>query len=385
MSGFGVYVHWPICAKKCPYCDFNSHVRERYDEKGWARAIARELTAVAALQGSDKPQVSSVFFGGGTPSLMSGAAVAHVLDAIAGTWTVAPDAEITLEANPNSVEQGRFGDYRAAGVNRVSIGVQALRDDTLKALGRLHGADEAKAAIGLAAATFPRVSFDLIYTRPNQTVDQWSKELNEALAFGTEHLSLYQLTVEPGTAFATLARQGQLVLPDEDAAASLFEVTQDLCERAGLPAYEISNHARPGAESRHNLIYWRYGDYAGIGPGAHGRITSAKRRLATQAERLPEKWLTAVESAGSSFSMTQVDHDEAAQEHLLMAVRLTEGLDLDDYRARWGIVPAPKAVARLQQQGLVVVTGKRLAATPAGRLVLNSVIRELSEMQPAAA
>jgi putative oxygen-independent coproporphyrinogen III oxidase len=383
MSGFGVYVHWPFCAKKCPYCDFNSHVRDRYDDMRWAHAIGRELAAAAVLQGDDRPEVRSIFFGGGTPSLMSGAAVAHVLDAIAATWAVCPEVEVTLEANPNSVEQGRFRDYRAAGVNRVSIGVQALDDHALKALGRLHGVDEAKAAVRLAAEIFPRVSFDLIYARPNQTLEQWSEELRQALAFGTEHLSLYQLTIEPGTAYASLARRGQLVVPDEESAAAMFEATQDMCEKAGLPAYEISNHARPGAESRHNLTYWQYGDYAGVGPGAHGRLTSANRRLATQAERLPEKWLTAVENAGNSFSVTPVSAEEAAQEHLLMALRLAEGLDLAAYRARWAVEPARQIIARLERQGLIDVQNRRLAATAAGRLVLNAVIRELAQTEPA--
>ena len=382
MTAFGVYVHWPFCAKKCPYCDFNSHVRDRYDEMRWARGIARELAAVAELQGADRPKVESVFFGGGTPSLMSGAATAHVLDAIAANWIVSSGVEVTLEANPNSVEQGRFRDYRAAGVNRISIGVQALDDFALRALGRLHGVDEATAAVRLAAQIFPRVSFDLIYARPGQTVDQWSEELRRAQAFGTEHLSLYQLTIEPGTAFATLARQGELVIPDDDLAASMFEVTQEICEQAALPAYEVSNHARAGAASRHNLTYWRYGDYAGVGPGAHGRITSAKRRLATQAERLPEKWLASVENAGSSLVLTEISQEEAAREHLLMALRLIEGLDLDDYRARWGIEPSRHTIAALQQQGLVAVDGYRLAATSAGRLVLNRIIRELADTMP---
>jgi len=378
MSAFGVYVHWPFCAKKCPYCDFNSHVRDRYDDMRWARGIARELAAVAELQGAGRPEVESVFFGGGTPSLMSGAATAHVLDAIAANWVVAPDVEVTLEANPNSVEQGRFRDYRAAGVNRVSIGVQALDDIALRALGRLHGADEATAAVRLAGQIFPRVSFDLIYARSGQTLEQWSDELRQALGFGTEHLSLYQLTIEPGTAFATLARQGQLTVPDDDLAASMFEVTQEMCGQAGLPAYEISNHARTGAESRHNLIYWRYGDYAGVGPGAHGRIT-AKRRLATQAERLPEKWLTSVEETGNSLALTGISRGEAAREHLLMAMRLSEGLDIEDYRARWGIEPSRRAIAALHSQGLVALQGNRLTATAAGKLVLNSIIRELAD------
>ena len=377
MSGFGIYVHWPICAAKCPYCDFNSHVRESFSETRWADAILAELKAVAALQ-NNVPSVTSVFFGGGTPSLMSGAAVAKVLDGIAALWPVAGDAEITLEANPNSVEQGRFRDYRAAGVNRASIGVQALDDASLKALGRLHGAEEARRAIRLALEIFPRSSFDLIYARPGQSAKAWEDELGEALAYGTEHLSLYQLTIEAGTHFATLARQGKLIVPDEDAAADLFELTQEITARAGLPAYEISNHARPGAESRHNLTYWRYGDYAGVGPGAHGRLTLGNRRIATQAERLPEKWLAAVESAGSSLSVSEIPEMDGAREHLLMQLRLAEGIDLADYRARWGVAPAPSDIGRLEEQGFVATSGATLRATPRGRLVLNTLIAELA-------
>jgi oxygen-independent coproporphyrinogen-3 oxidase len=380
MSAFGIYVHWPFCARKCPYCDFNSHVREIFDESRWAAGIAKELTAVARLQGERRPEVTSIFFGGGTPSLMSGAAVGAVLDAIARLWRVSADAEIALEANPNSVEQARFRDYRAAGINRASIGVQALNDPALKALGRLHGVEEAKAAIRAALATFPRVSFDLIYARPEQSVQAWEAELREALSFGTEHLSLYQLTIEQGTAYATLARQGKLHLPDEDLAAELFELTEHMCAEAGLPAYEISNHARPGAESRHNLIYWRYGDYAGVGPGAHGRLTVSERRLATQAERLPERWLARVEQKGSSLVLTEISREGAAREQLLMAVRLSEGLDLAAYRARWGMEPSPTRIAALQDAGLVSLRGKRLTATPRGRLVLNSLIAELADM-----
>ena len=379
MTGFGVYVHWPFCAAKCPYCDFNSHVRERYDEARWANGIARELAGVAELQGSVRPEVGSVFFGGGTPSLMSGKAVADVLDAVARLWPVATDVEITLEANPNSVEQGRFRDYRAAGVNRVSIGVQSLRQDALKALGRLHGVDEAKGAIRLAQEIFPRVSFDLIYARPHQTRHDWVQELEEAIAFGTEHLSLYQLTIEPGTAYATLARQGKLLPPDEDEAANLFEITQEVCEAAGLPAYEISNHAKPGAASRHNLNYWNYGDYAGVGPGAHGRINISERRLATYSERLPEKWLDTVERHGTAFQITEIPALESAREQLLMGVRLTEGLDLNAFQTRWGLSPAPEQIARLQQLGLVQRDSGRLRASRSGRLVLNTIIAELAD------
>ena len=379
MSGIGLYVHWPFCAAKCPYCDFNSHVRERYDEMRWAKAIATEMQAVARLQGAERPRVESIFFGGGTPSLMSGAAVGAVLDAAAGLWEIAPEAEITLEANPNSVEQGRFADYRTAGVNRVSIGVQALDEAALKGLGRLHGVAEARAAIQLGLRLFPRVSFDLIYARPEQTALQWAAELKDALSFGTEHLSLYQLTIEQGTAYAGLARQGKLILPEEDIAADLFELTQELCDAAGLPAYEISNHAKPGEESRHNLTYWRYGDYVGVGPGAHGRLTISERRLATQSERLPERWLTAVETTGSSIVLDEISREEAAREHLLMGVRLSEGLNMADYRRRWGTQPPAGRMAALEQAGLVTLSPDRLAATPRGRLVLNSLIRELAE------
>jgi oxygen-independent coproporphyrinogen-3 oxidase len=379
MNAFGIYVHWPFCAAKCPYCDFNSHVRERYDEMRWARAVASELRAAAALQGSNRPEVTSIFFGGGTPSLMGGVAVGAVLDAIAQFWRVTPDAEVTLEANPNSVEQGRFADYRAAGVNRVSIGVQALDETALKGLGRLHGVEEARRAIRLGLKIFPRVSFDLIYARPEHDHAAWALELKEALSFGTEHLSLYQLTIEQGTAYATLARQGKLIVPDEDRAAELYELTQEICDKAGLPAYEISNHAQRGAESRHNLTYWRYGDYVGTGPGAHGRLTLSERRLATIAERLPERWLEEVERRGSSFVMTDVNNNEAAQEHLLMSVRLTEGLDIASYRARWNVEPSPVRLEALQGAGLIALDEGRLKATPRGRLVLNGIIGKLAE------
>jgi putative oxygen-independent coproporphyrinogen III oxidase len=386
MTAFGVYVHWPFCAAKCPYCDFNSHVRERYDESRWACAIGKELEAVASLQGDDRPEVTSIFFGGGTPSLMSGATVGSVLDAIAGLWTVDSEAEITLEANPNSVEQGRFHDYRAAGVNRVSIGVQALDDAALRELGRLHGVEEARSAIRLGLSIFPRVSFDLIYARPGQSREAWVAELKDALSYGTEHLSLYQLTIENGTAYATLARQGRLDVPDEDRAAELYELTQEICDTASLPAYEISNHAKQGAQSRHNLTYWRYGDYAGVGPGAHGRLTISERRSATTAERLPEKWLAEVESKGTSLLFTEINREEAAREHLLMGVRLSEGLDLSTYRARWGTEPSPARIAKLQAAGLVAFNSSNLSATPRGRLVLNGIIRELADsFEPQAA
>ena len=377
MSGSGIYVHWPYCAAKCPYCDFNSHVREEFSETRWSDAILKELAFVAGLQ-TDRPSVSSIFFGGGTPSLMSGRAVARVLDGIAKLWTVGDDVEITLEANPNSVEQERFRDYRAAGVTRVSIGVQSLDASALKSLGRLHGVEEARSAVRLAQSIFPRSSFDLIYARPDQTPDAWKRELREALAFNTEHLSLYQLTIEPGTAYATLARQGKLVVPDEDAATQLYDVTEDICSAAGLASYEVSNYARPGAESRHNLVYWRYDDYAGVGPGAHGRLTLDGRRIATEAERLPEKWLAAVEQRGSSLALTDVSKD-AAREHLLMGLRLAEGIDLAAYQKRWAVAPAPSRIAELSSAGLVTADRNRLRTTARGRLVLNTVIAQLAD------
>jgi len=377
MSNFGIYVHWPYCAAKCPYCDFNSHVRETFSEVRWSDAILRELEFAAGLR-ARRPTVESVFFGGGTPSLMSGRAVARVLDGIAKLWSVDANVEITLEANPNSVEQARFRDYRAAGVNRVSVGVQALDEAALKALGRLHGAEEARGAIRLAQAVFPRSSFDLIYARPGQTPEAWRRELREALCFGTEHLSLYQLTIEPGTAYATLARQGRLAIPGEDAAAELYELTEDICAASGLESYEVSNYAKPGAASRHNLIYWRYGDYVGVGPGAHGRLTVDGRRIATETERLPEKWLAAVEQKGGSLAQNDISSD-APREHLLMGLRLSEGIDLAAYRLRWNVAPSLSRVDELSEEGLVSVDSGRLRTTTRGRLVLNAVISQLAD------
>ncbi|HTP78198.1 MAG TPA: radical SAM family heme chaperone HemW [Rhizomicrobium sp.] len=379
MSGFGIYVHWPFCAAKCPYCDFNSHVRTRIDEAGWVDAILRELEWTAQRQGAERPIVETIFFGGGTPSLMQGSSVARTLDAIARLWRTANDVEVTLEANPASADAARFADYRSAGVNRLSLGVQALDDRDLKMLGRLHDVAEAKAALALATKTFARVSLDLIYARPGQTVRSWRAELDEALAFGTEHLSLYQLTIEPATPFFTLHKNGTLRLPDEDLAAELFETTAEMTQAAGRPAYEISNHARPGAEARHNLLYWRYGSYAGVGPGAHGRLDVNGARLATQTERLPERWREAVLRNGQGLiEQTTIAPADAAREHLLMNLRLAEGIDLADYRARWGTEPDRDRMAPLLEQGLLVLDGDRLAASPRGRLLLNSVIAALA-------
>jgi putative oxygen-independent coproporphyrinogen III oxidase len=379
MTAFGLYVHWPFCAAKCPYCDFNSHVRSAIDEKGWCDAILREMAHVAVLQG-ERPVLSTIFFGGGTPSLMRGASAGRIVDAARRLWPAANDLEITLEANPASADAGRFADYAAAGVNRLSLGVQALNDADLKFLGRLHDVAEAKAALALAMKTFARVSFDLIYARPGQSAEAWRRELGEALDFGTEHLSLYQLTIEPATPFAALYRRGALRIPEDDLSIALFETTQEITERAGLPAYEVSNHARPGAEARHNLLYWRYGSYAGVGPGAHGRLTIGGRRIATVGEKLPERWRDKVARDGHGFvEMAEVVRNEAAREHLLMALRLREGLDLADYRTRWGTAPDAAKIEMLSEHGLVRLEDDRLRVTGRGVPVLNRVIGELAD------
>jgi putative oxygen-independent coproporphyrinogen III oxidase len=378
MSGFGVYVHWPFCTAKCPYCDFNSHVRVQVDEGAWIDAIVRELEWTAALQGDERPIVETVFFGGGTPSLMQGSSVGRTLDTIKRLWRTANDVEVTLESNPASADAARFRDYRAAGVNRLSLGVQALNDRDLKMLGRLHNVAEAKAALALAMRNFDRVSLDLIYARPDQTEAQWRAELTEALSFGTDHLSLYQLTIEPATPFAMLHRTGALTIPDDDHAAALFDITQEMTAAAGRPAYEISNHARPGSEARHNLLYWRYGTYAGVGPGAHGRLDVGGMRLATEAERLPERWREKVARDGHGLNVrSEVSREDAAREHLIMNLRLAEGLDLAAYRARWGTAPDAARIASLVADGLLIVEGDRVTATARGRLLLNSVIAAL--------
>ena len=375
---FGIYVHWPFCAAKCPYCDFNSHVRSAIDEDGWVAAIEKELDWVAQAQGPERPLVETIFFGGGTPSLMAGKSVGRLLEKISRNWRMVNDIEITLEANPASADAARFADYRAAGVNRLSLGMQALNDADLKALGRLHNAAEAKAALKLGMANFPRVSLDLIYARPAQTEQQWRAELKEALGFGTDHLSLYQLTIEPETPYALLYKNGALKIPDEDLAAGLYEATQEMTEAAGVPAYEVSNHARPGSESRHNLIYWRYGDYAGVGPGAHGRLILNGERMATAAIRQPERWQDQVAKDGRGFAEFHAVADfEAAREHLLMNLRLSEGLDLAVYEMRWGVRPDAEKIARLVEQDFLSLEDDILRATPQGRLLLNAVIAAL--------
>ena len=377
LGGFGVYVHWPFCAAKCPYCDFNSHVRSDVDPARWARALVAEIERGAReLPGRT---VDSVFLGGGTPSLMPPETVAAVIDAIRRSWRLDAGAEITLEANPTSVEAGRFRGYRGAGVTRLSMGIQSLHDQDLRALGRRHTAAEALRAFDVARAIFPRVSFDLIYARQGQTVAAWEAELRAALALAVDHLSLYQLTIEPGTRFGELAARGRLRdLPDDGAAAEMYGVTQAICAATGMPAYEVSNHARPGAESRHNLVYWRYGDYAGIGPGAHGRLTSAGARWATEAVRAPEAWLAAVEAgAGGVSQRTAVAPGEQAVEMLLMGLRLAEGVDVDRFAALNGEPLPSGAVEELAGLGLVVDDGRRLRVTAAGLPVLDAVLRRL--------
>lgn len=378
-GGFGIYVHWPFCASKCPYCDFNSHVRHGgVDEPRFAAALVRELETAADRTERCRPD--SVFFGGGTPSLMAPATVGAVLDAVDRLWGLDASAEVTLEANPTSVEAGRFAGYRAAGVGRVSLGVQALDDAALAALGRRHTADEALSAVALAQSIFPRVSFDLIYARPGMTAEVWAAELGRALAIGTDHLSLYQLTIEEGTPFAALHSAGKLHVPDDDTAADLYELTQALTEAAGMPAYEVSNHARLGQESRHNLVYWRGGAYVGVGPGAHGRLEHGGVRRATAAEKNPERWLAAVEAAGDGFVVDEaVAEAERADELLLMGLRLSEGVDLGRHARHAGRPIAPGRIAPLVGDGLLVWTPDgRLAATSQGRMVLNTLIAALA-------
>ena len=377
--GFGVYVHWPFCAAKCPYCDFNSHVRHRApDQKRFADALAAEIRTTGAR--ASGRTVDSIFIGGGTPSLMEPQTVAAVLDAIAGCWRLGDDVEVTLEANPSSVEAGRFQGYRAAGVNRLSLGVQALNDQDLRFLGRLHSVDQALAAIEIARATFPRLSFDLIYARPDQSPEDWAQELDRALGLACDHLSLYQLTIEEGTPFFDLQNRGRLKVPDQDRAADLYAVTGDVTSARGLPAYEISNHAAPGAECRHNLVYWRYGEYAGVGPGAHGRLSLPDGRHATAAERNPERWLEMVERRGHGLVTDEVlTKEEEGDELLLMGLRLAEGIDLDRYVAVAGRSLDPARLADLIDHGLVdAMPGRRLRATREGFFVLDAVVADLA-------
>lgn len=374
LAPLAIYIHWPFCRSKCPYCDFNSHVREHIDASVWTQALVADLDRQAEL--APDREVVSIFFGGGTPSLMPPDTAAALIERVKRHWRTSHKLEITLEANPNSAEAKRFAGFAAAGVNRLSLGVQALRPDALTFLGRAHDRDEALAAIRLSQDLFKRTSFDLIYARPGQSIDAWGEELNEALALAGEHLSLYQLTIEPGTAFHTRAAKGELILPDDDVAAAMFELTQERLAVSGRPAYEISNHARPGAESRHNLAYWRYEDYLGIGPGAHGRVTKDGMRYATRQRRLPEAWLKQPEFE----EMTPIGRDTAVEEMVMMGLRLTEGISRArlealadcDIEALFGI-----SLARLIGGGFIALDTERFRATDTGRQRLNAVLGRL--------
>jgi oxygen-independent coproporphyrinogen-3 oxidase len=378
-DAFGVYVHWPFCLSKCPYCDFNSHVRHQpIDEDRFARAFAREIeTTAARVPGRT---VTSIFLGGGTPSLMQPKTVGSILDSIGKHWHVDANVEVSLEANPTSVDATRFHGYRAAGVNRVSLGVQALNDASLKSLGRLHSAREALDAVAIARKAFDRYSFDLIYARPDQTPEMWTEELKLAISEAAEHLSLYQLTIEEGTPFFGLHAAGKLKTPDESLARVLYDVTQEICAQHGLPSYEISNHARPGAESRHNLVYWRGQEYAGIGPGAHGRLDINGTRHAVATEKRPEAWLMRVEANGHGVTLDEnLNSEERADEYLLMGLRLVEGIDPARYQALSGRAFDPDRVKILCEEGAIVVEDNgRLRVTQEGFPVLDAVVADLA-------
>lgn len=378
--GFGIYIHWPFCKAKCPYCDFNSHVRERIEEGAWRDSYLKELAHYAEL--TPDRTVTSIFFGGGTPSLMDPNTAVMVIDAVARHWRIANDIEITLEANPTSVEGAKLRDFRAAGINRVSLGIQALDDADLKFLGRQHNEGEALAALDLAANIFDRFTFDLIYARPGQTPAAWDAELARALTFAADHISLYQLTIETGTMFEQAYARGDFVLPDEDTQAELFELTQARLSAAGLAAYEISNHARPGSESRHNLTYWRYGDYVGIGPGAHGRLTLDGKKIATRQHRAPERWLEMVAAQGhATRQYDEVGRNARISELTMMGLRLAEGIPLTRFEAESGKpfleCLDSQRVARLVKGGFLARSDARLMATQAGRQRLDAVLGEL--------
>jgi putative oxygen-independent coproporphyrinogen III oxidase len=377
--GFAVYVHWPFCMSKCPYCDFNSHVRAHaVDEERFVAAFRTELAHRAGL--TKGRSVASIFFGGGTPSLMKPGTVAGILDAIAANWVVEPGCEVTLEANPTSVEANRFTGYRRAGVNRVSLGVQAMNDADLKALGRLHTAEEAMKAVAIAGQIFERYSFDLIYARPNQSAAAWKAELVQAIGRARDHLSLYQLTIEPDTMFERLRNAGKLKVPSADQCRVLWDVTQETTAAHGLPAYEISNHARIGAESRHNLIYWRYGEYVGIGPGAHGRILTPRGRRAHATESHPEMWLTCVETEGHGLVEDELlSTEEQGDEFLLMGLRLSEGIEPTQFEALSGRLLDRTRVSSLVEEGMVEMTQHgRLRVSPAGFPLLDAVVADLA-------
>ncbi|MEP1329351.1 radical SAM family heme chaperone HemW [Pseudophaeobacter sp.] len=375
-GGFGLYVHWPFCQAKCPYCDFNSHVTANIDQNAWVRAYLSELKRVSKpLSGR---VLNSIFFGGGTPSLMLPETVAAVIEGAREIWPFANDIEITLEANPGSVEAGRFAGYRDAGVNRISMGIQALNDEDLRRLGRIHSVAEARAAFDIARNCFDRVSFDLIYARQGQDLKHWQTELKQALNMAIDHLSLYQLTIEEGTAFGDRYARGKLRdLPTDDTAADMYQATQDICGAHGMPAYEISNHARPGEESRHNQIYWRYGDYVGIGPGAHGRVTIDGKRYATETHRAPGAWLKAVANGSGQSLSDQLTLKDMAIEYMMMSMRLTEGMDIARYTGLSGTELPTQPLEDLVNLGMVTISDQRLCTTDKGRPVLNAILREL--------
>ncbi len=378
-GGFGIYVHWPFCAAKCPYCDFNSHVRQSVNQADWVAALCHEIDRTAAL--CPDRSVDSIFFGGGTPSLMDPSTVAAVIDRISLNWALSPTCEITMEANPSSVEADRFAEYARAGVNRISLGVQALNDEDLRALGRLHDTADALRAFEIARDTFDRVSFDLIYARQHQTVAQWEQELDRALSLAIDHLSLYQLTIEDGTRFGDLAARGRLRgLPNGDVAAEMYNLTYGKCADAGLPAYEISNFAKPGAECRHNLIYWRYGDFVGIGPGAHGRLSVLGRRQATQTHRNPEAWLSAVRSTGTGEQPPDIlSSQDQALEYMLMSLRLHEGMNLSRYQRLAGNDVSSEAMAELVEDGFLERRHGYIRTTAKGRPLLNAILVKLAD------
>ncbi|MDP2520454.1 radical SAM family heme chaperone HemW [Shimia thalassica] len=375
-GGFGLYIHWPFCEAKCPYCDFNSHVSREIDQSRWLRAYLRELDRVA----EDTPDrvLNTVFFGGGTPSLMEPDVVAAILERVRRLWPTSNDMEVTLEANPGSVEATRFRGYRQGGVNRISMGIQALNNHDLKKLGRIHSVEEAIAAFDIARDTFDRVSFDLIYARQDQTLKQWEAELQQALSMAIDHLSLYQLTVEEGTAFGDRYERGKLRgLPADDLAADMYEMTEAICKEHGFEAYEVSNYAKPGYESRHNQIYWRYGDYAGIGPGAHARMTINGVKYAVENWRNPERWLAAVQDGTGENVRDIVDPEGQSIEFLLMGLRLNEGIDLSRYEGLAGHKLNEAKVDALREMGMIYTENQRLKVKPKGRMVLNAVLSEL--------
>lgn len=374
--GFGIYIHWPFCLSKCPYCDFNSHAATAIDQARWRAALLREMEHFARL----KPMttVTSIFFGGGTPSLMDPVTAGALIERVTALWPVAADLEVTLEANPSTVEADRFRDFRAAGIGRLSLGVQALNDADLRFLGRRHDAGEALRALEIAGDLFPRFSFDLIYARPGQTPESWRAELERALSLAGDHLSMYQLTIEDGTAFAPAYARGEFELPPEDAQADMFEITRDLTAAAGLPAYEVSNHARPGGECRHNLTYWLGGDYVGIGPGAHGRLNNT----ATRQHRAPDIWLKRVEESGhATQESTALDPDTRAEELVMMGLRLVDGINADTFaaiagRPLWDVLDAD-GIARMVEGGFLERNASGIKASPAGMLVLNALTAEI--------